>query len=83
MPLRTAVAVKNTVALARERWDVREVARRRGVSPRRTAAGAGPWDLSPRLLWALAGELAAVIALFASGNASPVLVAVLQLFLRF
>jgi len=40
--------------------------------------------VSPRLLWAaLAGELAAVIALFASGNVSPALVTTLQLFLRF
>jgi hypothetical protein len=40
--------------------------------------------VSPRLLWAaLAGELAAVIALFASGNVSPVLLTTLQLFLRF
>ena len=83
MPLQTGIAVKNTVALARERWDVGAVARPRGVSQPRTAAGAGPWDLSPRLLWALAGELAAVIALFASGNVSPALVTTLQLFLRF
>ena len=70
MPLETGIAVKNTVALARERWDVGAVARSRGVSP--------------RLLWAaLAGELAAVIALFASGSVSPALVTTLQLFLRF
>jgi hypothetical protein len=68
--LETGIAVKNTVALARERWEA--------------VADAGASGLSPRLLWgALAGELVAVIALFASGNVSPALVATLQLFLRF
>ena len=69
--METGIAVKNTVALARERWE--------GW----TVAGADPQDLSPRLLWALAGELIAVIALFASGSVSPALVDTLQLFLRF
>jgi hypothetical protein len=70
LPLETAIAVKNTVALARERWEEVADAAARGVSP--------------RLLWgALAGELVAMIALFASGNVPPALVATLQLFLRF
>ena len=83
MPLETGIAVKNTVALARERWEAVADAGAWDLSPRRTAAGAGPWDLSPRLLWALAGELVTLVGLFASGNVSPALVATLQLFLRF
>jgi hypothetical protein len=55
-----------------------------GLSPRRIAVGAGPWGLSPRLLkWALAGELATVVFLFASGSVPSALVRSLQLFLRF
>lgn len=70
MPLQTGIAVKNTVALARERWEA--------------VADAGAWGLSPRLLWGvLAGELVGVVALFASGNVSPALVTTLRLFLRF
>lgn len=80
MPLAAAlrmwltIAMKNTAALTRERWD-----------PRRTVAGAGPQGLSPRqFLWAaLTGELFAAVALFASGDVPPILVRSLQLFLRF
>ncbi|HMA17162.1 MAG TPA: hypothetical protein VKS03_01885 [Thermoanaerobaculia bacterium] len=62
--------MKNAITLERDRWD--------GL------AGAGTLRLSPRLVWgALLGELLAAIALFASGNVSPVLVRSLQLFLRF
>ena len=77
--LETGIAVKNTVALARERWEGWTVA---GADPQDLSPR--PFtDLSPRLLWALAGELIAVIALFASGSVSPALVDTLQLFLRF
>jgi hypothetical protein len=89
--------MKNGLALTHERWE-RWTAVGAGVSPRRiavgagpwglslrgTVAGAGPWGLSPRLLkWALAGELATVVFLFASGSVPSALVRSLQLFLRF
>jgi hypothetical protein len=73
LPFEEGVAVKNTLAITRERWN------------RWWTAGAGPWGLSPLLLpgAALAGELATAVYLFASGSVSPVLVRSLQLFLRF
>jgi hypothetical protein len=70
LPFPSSVAVKNTLTLVRERWD--------GLS------GAGTVGLSPRLLWgALVGELLVTVALFATGDVSPVLLRSLQLFLRF
>jgi hypothetical protein len=76
--------MKNALVLTHQRWPVAR-AGPWGLSPRGTVAGAGPWGLSPRqlLLGALAGELAAVVFLFASDLVSPVLVRSLQLFLRF
>lgn len=69
LPLPGIVAVKDAIALARERWDGWSVPvlrfRRR------------------YLVAALAGELLAVFALLASDNVSPVLLRSLQLFLRF
>jgi len=78
--------MKNALALTHEKWDRWTVAGAGpwGLSPRETVAGAGPWGLSPRLLkWALVGELAAAVFLFASDLVSPALVRSLQLFLRF
>jgi hypothetical protein len=71
LALSDGVAVKKTVALAREGWDGWPV------------AGAGPQGLSPRWFWVVAGELLTAFLLFASGNVPPVVVRSLQLFLRF
>jgi len=73
LPFEEDVAMKNTLAITRERWD------------RSTAAPLGRPGLSPRWLLsaALAGEFATAIYLFASGSVSPALVHSLQLFLRF
>ena len=71
LPFPGVVAVKDAIALARERWD--------GWS------GAVPvlWFRPRYLVAALVGELLAVFALLASDNVSPVLLRSLQLFLRF
>lgn len=65
--------MKNTVALARPRWD--------GMSARPLRART--LSRPQMLLGLLAGELLTAVALFASGGVSPVLVRSLQLFLRF
>jgi hypothetical protein len=87
LPFEEGVAMKNTLAVTREKWERSSVAGAgpQDLSPRRLLVGAGLQVLSTRWLLeaALAGELATAIYLFASGSVSPVLVRSLQLFLRF